>query len=70
LITPKAFATLSPGFERSENPGNTIYKSDGTLKGFLTFVVADPMVLASSNHGLKLANTFGVISNLNYYPLF
>jgi len=32
--TPKAFANLSPGFERSENPGVTSTKVVPTLKGF------------------------------------
>jgi hypothetical protein len=33
-LTPKAFANFSPGFERSENPGCIMNKSQITLKGF------------------------------------
>ena len=34
LITPKAFANSSPGFECSDNPGKRTYKQNRTLKGF------------------------------------
>ena len=33
--TPKALANLSPGFERSENPGKHVNKKILTLKGFI-----------------------------------
>jgi hypothetical protein len=34
LETPEALANLSPGFERSENPGIHPIKNESTLKGF------------------------------------
>jgi len=54
--TPKALANFSPGFE-DENPGITIYRSDGTLKGFANrgtlsgfnaFFIRDPRVVAGA----------------------
>jgi hypothetical protein len=54
-ITPKALANLSPGFERSENLGIQIQKSNQNLKGlgawrtlsgFLTKTCLDPKVVA------------------------
>jgi hypothetical protein len=34
--TPKALANVSPGLERSDNPGSTAIKNKLTLKGFAT----------------------------------
>ena len=34
ILTPKAFANLSPGLERSDNPGSAIQKHFETLKAF------------------------------------
>jgi hypothetical protein len=72
-ITPKALANLSPGFERSENPGGNTYQKRETLKGFAArgtlsgfnvhFSLAYPGFSRCSNPGLKLANAFGVILN-------
>ena len=33
MFTPKAFANFSPGFERSENPGNKIKNNQEPCKG-------------------------------------
>jgi hypothetical protein len=33
-LTPEALANFSQWLERSDNHGITIYKGDGTLKGF------------------------------------
>jgi hypothetical protein len=71
-LTPKALANFSPGLEQSDNPGITIYKSVGTLKGFANrqtlsgfhgILNVYPGLSLCSNPGLKLTNAFGVNSN-------
>ena len=69
--TPKAFANLSPGFERSENLGvcETKIKLNPErvrrlanpfgVGMYLRFEI--PRLSLRSNLGLKLANAFGVI---------
>ena len=68
-LTPKAFANLSPGLERSDNPGTLNKKERLTLKAlgmcgtnpFMNNIcVAHPRLSLRSNLGLKLANAFGV----------
>jgi hypothetical protein len=80
--TPKALANLSPGLERSDNPGRKVITFVLTLKGLfphtpnafsvnLVFYVHDPGLSLRSNPGLKLANAFGVFSanfKLRHYP--
>jgi hypothetical protein len=77
LITPNAFANLSPGLERSDNPGYQYEKTGQTLKGLnpsaridaeetlsgLAHFICDliPGLSLRSNPGLKLANAFGVL---------
>ena len=69
--TPKALANFSPGFERSDNPGNKYKNSVPTLKGLgmcainpfrvgRFFRIDYPGFSLRSNPGLKLANAFGV----------
>ena len=70
--TPKALANLSPGLDRSDNPGNLNNKRRnpekgspwrGTLSGFDLYFNYVPGLSLRSNPGLQLANAFGV--NLN-----
>ena len=78
LLTPKAFANFSPGFERSENPG--IANKDMSnpergspiaepFSGFRAFLELLPRVVAGANPGLKLANALGVKFKLTHYCL-
>jgi len=69
MNTPKAFANLSPGFERSENPGvctdDELKPCKGLavgelLQGLILIFISIPGLLLRSNPGLKLANAFGV----------
>jgi len=63
-------ANLSPGFERSENPGNTYKNKQQTLQGFgnwrtlagfIRYAKWFPRVVRfAPNPGLELANAFGV----------
>jgi len=69
-ITPKAFANFSPGFKRSENPGETTQeiklnpeKGSPTTEPFQGINLNSksfPGFSLRSNPGLKLANAFGV----------
>src|SRR6185503_14705948 len=69
--TPKALANLSPGLERSDNPGNdrnkrinaeSVRHAGITLSGFHKMFCGTPGLSLRSNPGLKLANAFGVFS--------
>src|SRR6185503_16890578 len=69
--TPKALANLSPGLERSDNPGNdrnkrinaeSVRHAGITLSGFHKMFCGTPGLSLRSNPGLKLANVFGVFS--------
>jgi hypothetical protein len=49
ILTPKAFANLSPGLERSDNPGIQITNQVVTLKGFLLpFSSSEVLTLSES----------------------
>jgi hypothetical protein len=73
--TPKALANFSPGLARSDNSGIDIQAGRLTLKGFAArrtlsgfnahLLYAFPWLSLRSNHGLKLANAFGVL--LDYF---
>ena len=67
--TPKAFANLSPGFERSENPGTKprFHSNPERVRQLPNPFRVDapifnriPRLSLRSNPGLKLANAFGV----------
>ena len=69
--TPKAFANLSPGFERSENPGvcerkiklnpERVRRLANPFRVGMYFRFELPRLSLRSNLGLKLANAFGVM---------
>ena len=61
MNTPKAFANFSPGFERSESPGNIILNCDETLKvldGWRTLSGFHDYSMFSSQ-GSSVARTLG-----------